>query len=67
MAYKPFITHHSSPVVLLTRADAGDLPKVHLEKYHSCKGKGVEGLGGSSPIPHQTAAPIYYILIFSQV
>lgn len=55
--------------VLLARVGAEDLPKKLLEKYHSCKGKGGGGHrpGGSSPIPHLTAAPVYYILVFGQL
>lgn len=38
-----------------------------LKSTMAVRGKGLTGQGGSSPIPHPTAAPIYYILVFSQL
>ena len=51
MAYEPFITHRSSPALLLARVGAEDLPKKHLEKYHSCEGKGA-GVPGDAALSH---------------
>lgn len=51
MTEEPFITHRSSPTVLLARAGAEDLLKKHLEKHHSCKGKGADGPGQEALSP----------------
>lgn len=69
MAYEPFITHHSGSPRKGWRwgpakKASWEVPQLQGERVG---GGGDDRPGGSSPIPHLTAAPIYYILVFGQL